>query len=121
MLEVQIKFHGELNVFPARRERNKTAKIRLKEHSSVKDVIESRGVPHPEVLKILVNGKAAGFDYNVQDRDRIDVYPFPGDAGEDGFVENPLPEPRFVLDVHLGTLAKKLRLLGFDTYYRNDP
>ena len=120
MFEVQIKFHGELNVFPARRDRNKTVKVRLKEHSSVKDVIERRGVPHPEVLKILANGKAAGFDYNVRDRDIIDVYPFSEAAGSDGFVENPLPEPRFVLDVHLGTLAKRLRLLGFDTYYRND-
>jgi len=29
----------------------------------------------------------------------------------------PLREPRFVLDVHLGTLARKLRMLGFDTRY----
>ena len=29
----------------------------------------------------------------------------------------PLRIPRFLLDVHLGTLAGKLRLLGFDTLY----
>lgn len=28
--------------------------------------------------------------------------------------------PRFICDVHLGTLARRLRLLGFDTVYRND-
>ena len=28
--------------------------------------------------------------------------------------------PRFVCDVHLGKLARFLRLLGFDTVYRND-
>jgi len=32
----------------------------------------------------------------------------------------PLRRTRFVLDVHLGTLARYLRLLGFDTLYRND-
>ncbi|MCE5262795.1 MAG: Mut7-C RNAse domain-containing protein [Deltaproteobacteria bacterium] len=28
--------------------------------------------------------------------------------------------PRFICDVHLGILARRLRLLGFDTVYRND-
>jgi len=32
----------------------------------------------------------------------------------------PLREPRFVLDVHLGRLARTLRLLGFDAVWRND-
>jgi uncharacterized protein with PIN domain len=31
-----------------------------------------------------------------------------------------LADPRFVLDVHLGTLARRMRLLGIDTAYRND-
>jgi uncharacterized protein len=31
-----------------------------------------------------------------------------------------LRDPRFVLDAHLGKLAGYLRLLGFDTLYRND-
>jgi uncharacterized protein with PIN domain len=32
----------------------------------------------------------------------------------------PLPAARFVLDVHLGTLARRLRLTGIDTAYAND-
>jgi uncharacterized protein with PIN domain len=32
----------------------------------------------------------------------------------------PKGEPRFVLDVHLGTLARYLRMLGLDTLYRNN-
>lgn len=32
----------------------------------------------------------------------------------------PLAEARFLLDVHLGTLARRLRLLGIDTAYAND-
>jgi uncharacterized protein len=34
--------------------------------------------------------------------------------------DTPLREPSFVCDVHLGTLARLLRLAGFDTLYRND-
>jgi uncharacterized protein with PIN domain len=32
----------------------------------------------------------------------------------------PLRELRFIADVHLGKLVKSLRMLGFDTLYRND-
>jgi uncharacterized protein with PIN domain len=32
----------------------------------------------------------------------------------------PLRVTRFIVDVHLGTLARYLRLLGFDTLWRND-
>ena len=34
--------------------------------------------------------------------------------------EDPLPGPRFILDVHLGRLAKSLRLFGFDAFWEND-
>lgn len=30
------------------------------------------------------------------------------------------PAPQFIADVHLGKLARLLRLLGFDTLYKND-
>src|SRR5690606_7771193 len=48
--------------------------------------------------------------------------PRPGDVVEVAAVRRPqpLPEPRFLLDVHLGTLARRLRLLGLDTAYHND-
>ncbi|HWS02706.1 MAG TPA: Mut7-C RNAse domain-containing protein, partial [Gammaproteobacteria bacterium] len=34
--------------------------------------------------------------------------------------EKPLREPRFIIDANLGRLARYLRLLGFDTLYRNN-
>lgn len=95
----------------------------LKEQAAVKDTIESLGVPHPEVDLILVNGESVGFDYLIQDCDRISVYPhFHGiNIAEVSLVQpEPLTQIRFVLDVHLGKLATYLRLLGFDTLYRND-
>jgi len=87
---------------------------------SVKDVIESLGVPHTEVEVILVDGEPQGFQYHLQDGDRVSVYPvFEAlDVGEAARVRAaPLREPRFVLDVHLGKLAAYLRLLGFDATY----
>ena len=42
---------------------------------SVKDLIEARGVPYPEVMRILVNGQAVAFDYLVKAADRVEVFP----------------------------------------------
>ena len=64
-----------------------------------------------------------GFSYRLADGDRVSVYPVfeSFDISCLSRVrEHPLRVPRFVLDVHLGRLARRLRLLGFDTIYRND-
>ena len=80
-------------------------------------------MPHPEIALILVNSESVGFDYLVQEGDHISVYPqFTSlEVSDVSLVQpQPLDEPRFVLDVHLGKLATYLRLLGFDALYRND-
>lgn len=94
---------------------------------SVKDLIESCGVPHTEVDLVLVNGEPVDFSCGVRDGDYISVYPV-FEAFDIGSVtrvrSQPLRVPRFVLDVHLGTLARYLRLLGLDADYdpgRQDP
>ncbi len=75
---------------------------------SIKHLVESLGVPHPEVGKVLVNGAPADLAGQIQDGDRIDVYPRE-------IVAEYLSLPRFVVDVNLGKLATYLRMLGFDT------
>ena len=90
---------------------------------SVKDMLESLGVPHAELDLILASGDSVDFSYRVRDGDRISVYPrFESiDVGPILRVRpRPLPILRFVLDVHLGKLASFLRLLGFDSLYRRD-
>ncbi|HEV2124370.1 MAG TPA: Mut7-C RNAse domain-containing protein, partial [Chloroflexota bacterium] len=80
-------------------------------------------VPHTEVDLLLVNGESMDFAYQVQQGDRISVYPpfRTLDVSSVSHVRPPaLDEMRFVLDAHLGTLASHLRMLGFDTLYRND-
>lgn len=122
MLRAWFRFYAELNDFlPAGRRFAEFAYDFL-DIGTVKDRIESFGVPHVEVDLILVNGQSAGFDYRVQDGDRISVYPVfeaLDIAGVTRLRPEPLREPRFVLDTHLGKLAAFLRMLSFDTLYRN--
>lgn len=90
---------------------------------SVKHLIESIGVPHTEIELILGNGQPQTFAYLVQEGDRISVFPPFSTLEIDTVVtlRPPLPRPiRFLLDNHLGRLARYLRLLGFDTLYFNN-
>ena len=123
MIRVSVRFYAELNDFLPSRRRQVWIEHALDESHAVKHVIETLGVPHPEVDLILVNGESVDFTYRVQDGDRISVYPVFESFDISPLVKvrpRPLRETRFVLDVHLGTLAGYLRMLGFDTLYRND-
>ena len=56
MLSVQLRFYEELNDFIRKEYRKKQINRHLKHRTTVKDVIESFGVPHTEVtisVKIL--------------------------------------------------------------------
>jgi uncharacterized protein len=120
---VSIRFYAELGDFLPAGRRQVAFAHAVKEHVSVKDLVESLGVPHTEVDLILVNGESVEFSYRVQDGDRISVYPMFESLDITPLLRvrpQPLREPRFVLDTHLGKLAGYLRLLGFDTLYRND-
>lgn len=80
--------------------------------SSLGHVVESLGVPLPEIGPLRVNGRPASPAYR----------PAAGDVAEVTAVgrPQPLPAARFILDVHLGTLARRMRLVGIDTAYGND-
>jgi hypothetical protein len=121
MNEVQFRFYEELNDFlpPDRKKREFAVSFRS---DSIKDVIESLGVPHTEVDLILVNGESVDFSYLVRPGDRVSVYPVFESLDIGGMTRlrpQPLRRLRFVLDTHLGRLARYLRLLGFDTLYSN--
>jgi uncharacterized protein len=118
-----FRFYAELNDFLGSGLRQSDFPHTFNGEASVKDRIESLGVPHTEVGAILVNGHPVTFLYLVQDGDRVAVYPdfYALPADEIALVrESYQGEKRFILDVHLGKLANYLRMLGFDTLYRND-
>ena len=123
MASVTFRFYEELNDFlpPAQRRLSFTHVFHAR--TTVKDMIEALGVLHTEVELILANEVSVDFSYIVQDGDRIAVYPVFEALDITPVLKvrtQVLRNPRFVLDTHLGRLARYLRLLGFDCLYRND-
>jgi len=90
--------------------RPSTVPLTFEDHQSIKHLLESLGVPHVEVGKILNGAGTVPFSYLPIDGDKIDIFEAEG---------CPI-EPRFLLDNHLGRLAASLRMLGFDCLYEND-
>ncbi len=120
---ITIRFYEELNDFLHYSKRKKAFNFTLTGKRTIKDIIESLGVPHTEVDLILINHEPARFDYHPENEDYISVYPVfeaIDIASINRLRPKPLRETKFVLDVHLGTLARYLRMLGFDTLYRNN-
>ena len=119
----RIRFYAELNDFLPRQDRHRDVERPFSRGATVKDLIEGAGVPHTEVDLVVIGGEAVPFDHRVEPDDRLAVYPVfeaLDIGGTTRLRPTPLRDPRFVVDVHLGRLARHLRLLGFDTWYRTD-
>jgi uncharacterized protein with PIN domain len=119
----EFRFYEELNDFLPPVRRKQTFEHEFDGTPSVKDRIEALGVPHTEVDLILVDEVSVDFGHLLRGGERVAVYPTFERLDLTGVTKlrpRPLREPTFVLDVNLGRLAGYLRLLGFDTRYRND-
>ena len=119
----EFRFYEELNDFLPPGRRRVDFAYSVAGTRSVKDAIEAIGVPHTEVDLILVDGESVGFERVLCGGERVAVYPVferLDIAPLQHLRPRPLRDPRFVLDVHLGKLARHLRLAGFDCLYRND-
>ena len=118
----EFRFYEELNDYLPADLRKRTFAHPISGTPSVKDAIEAIGVPHTEIDLILVNGRSVRFTHKLRGGERVAVYPVFERFDITPIHRlrpKPLREPRFVADVHLGTLARYLRLLGFDTRYDN--
>lgn len=121
MITIYLRFYEELNDFLPDNKQKITFTHQVPVRNSIKDVIEALGIPRTEVDLILVNGNSVNFSYQVQNNDAISVYPtFEGlnIQSVTHLREKPLRNIRFILDVHLGKLARLLRLFGFDCDYQ---
>ena len=119
----EFRFYEELNDFLAPALRKRAFAYAFNGTPSVKDAIEAIGVPHTEVDLVLVDGESVDFTRRLAGGERVAVYPVFERLDISPVTRlraRPLRLTRFVLDVHLGKLARYLRLLGFDTLYRND-
>lgn len=123
MHKCYFRFYEELNDFLQLCKKKEKFTHYYFDRASVKDMIESLGVPHSQVDMILVNGVSVNFSYIIKDEDDVSVYPV-FESFDISDVQHlrpaPLREPRFILDVHIGKLANYMRMLGFDSMYKND-
>jgi uncharacterized protein with PIN domain len=118
LFTIRLTFHGDLGFFRGSRPGGEIVERTVHEKTSVKDVIESCAVPHPEVGSILVDGQPVNFAHVVEKDAMVDVYPVQSLPTQ--FEKHQLQIhciKRFVVDGHLGKLARNLRLLGFDVAY----
>jgi uncharacterized protein with PIN domain len=105
----EVSFAAELRLFLRPAHRAGTVRVAPDGVSSLGHVVQALGVPLTEVGCLMVNGAAVAPGYR----------PRGGDVAYAGAVVRPQPVPtaRFLLDVHLGALARRLRLTGIDTAY----
>lgn len=120
MPSAEFRCYAELNDFLPLPRRQRAFTYAFRVPGSVKDALESLGVPHPEVDLLLVNGEPAGYDRLLADGDRVTAFPLFRhlDISAISPVHVAPGEPRFTLDGHLGRLARYLRLLGFDAAHQ---
>jgi uncharacterized protein len=120
MYTVTVQLHGDLDFFIRRRQERRSLNCTFAGRRSVKDLVESLGIPHVEVDIILAQSLPVDFTYTVRTGDRLDVYPLtdpPPLTNAHRLIPSFRDDARFVLDVHLRKLSRYLRLLGFDVLY----
>jgi uncharacterized protein len=108
---------GLLLFLPATRRRERQ-QVALDGTATLGHVVEALGIPLPEVGPMAAGGTPVGPGYQPAPGDVVRVEPMP--RPQPVPLEPGQAAPRFLLDVHLGTLARRMRLLGLDTAYDND-
>ena len=109
---VQVRVDPDLRFLLPARHRGGTVTVPVDGNATIGHVAESLGLPRTEIGELLVAGTTAPASARANPGDVIEVRPVAR--------PQPVDAPRFVLDVHFGTLARRMRLLGIDTAYRND-
>ena len=107
----RLRLHGDLPSLLRRDRRGEARAWPLAEGATIKHLLESAGVPHTEVGAVAIGGRPAALGMRPDDGDLVEAWPL---------VPAPPPCPRFLADAHLGALARRLRLLGFDTLLAGD-
>ncbi|MFF3874588.1 Mut7-C RNAse domain-containing protein [Streptomyces sp. NPDC001978] len=111
--EIHVEVAAELRLFVPHARRRGATPLATDGVSTLGHVVESLGVPLTEVGALIVDGREVPVSH----------IPAAGESVRVRAVERPQRVPgaplRFLLDVHLGTLARRLRLLGVDTAYES--
>jgi uncharacterized protein with PIN domain len=110
---VTVRIPADLHLFVTADRRTAATTLTTDGSSSLGHVVESLGIPLTEVGGLAVDGRDVPAAH----------VPAPGEVVDVRAVARPQSVPgaplRFLLDVHLGTLARRLRLLGVDAAYES--
>ncbi|MFJ2304934.1 Mut7-C RNAse domain-containing protein [Streptomyces sp. NPDC087787] len=110
---IHVGFDPGLHLFVPHHRRPGATAVVTDGVSTLGHVVESLGVPLTEVGALVVDGREVSVSYVPRAAETVQVCA----------VARPQQVPgaplRFLLDVHLGTLARRLRLLGVDTAYES--
>lgn len=123
-MPAEYEFHGDLPklVRPKWLDDGRTIIQPVTRRASIKDVMESFGLPHTEIGKIECGGRDVDFSFPVEDRQFFSIHPVcaPWDVTEKTLLRpEPLDGITFIVDVNVGRLARYLRMAGFDVLYES--
>lgn len=111
---LQVDVATDLRFFLPSRRRTGVVTVPSDADATLGHVVESLGVPLTEVGALELEGSAVPADARADAVGMLRVHP----------VRRPqrvrTDPPRFLLDVHLGSLARRMWLLGLDAAYTND-
>ncbi|MFI6645837.1 Mut7-C RNAse domain-containing protein [Streptomyces sp. NPDC050504] len=123
--KIHLTFAPELHLFlPApRRTAEATAPTPLTTDgkATLGHVVESLGIPLTEAGELRVDGRPVPPSHVPAEGETVHVAAVTRPQRTPGRVPHPDGTPlRFLLDVHLGTLARRMRLLGIDAAYESE-
>lgn len=125
MSVVHVRLFEELNQYiPQDRRRDRYKQrftLTVPSDSTVADILVTLSVPVDEVDLVTIDGRSVSLGAHPPEGAELNVYPV-FERFEIGGVScvraGPLRNTRFELDIHLGQLARLLRLHGFDATWR---
>ncbi len=120
-VHITIHFHQHLCplLHPVHRQ-DGLLNLSVQPWASIKDVVESLQIPHPEVGKLLVCGRQISFSYQVREEDFIEVHPLlpPVDPCTPTLLRpEALTGLKFMVDINVARLGALLRMAGINTAY----
>ncbi|MDX3070327.1 Mut7-C RNAse domain-containing protein, partial [Streptomyces sp. ND04-05B] len=111
--EIHIEVAPELALFVPHGRRAGATPLATDGVSTLGHVVESLGIPLTEVGALVVDGHEVAVSHIPAHGESVTVRPVEGPQRVPG------PPRRFLPDGHLGTLARRPRLLGVDTAYES--
>jgi len=114
---LHIVFHGDLGWFLSRRNLEPELRLVRDRRASIKDILESLGVPHTEVGQILCNGTPVDFHRIPTQDSSFDIHPVAPPLNVTGptlLRPEPWESVRFLVDDNVSRLSGLLRSVGLD-------